>query len=219
MKKALEQGVLKYLAGVALAFTAGTADPAPELLKVPASLLTEVVEDVEESDWQPEARRRMLDLLVHDPRPAVRVRVCEALAGLWGESPDQVTELLRTLSHDGSAIVQAAAARGFGDVLARASALERIELVAEWTLSEEPAERQTLARALSATTPVLIGDLAIDQLTIDRDPAVRRWALVAAESHMRENPDFYLGLAIDLLDDPDPEVREEARRILAAESA
>jgi hypothetical protein len=218
MKKAIEQGILKYLAGVALAFAAGTVDPAPELRKVPESLLGDIVEEVEEAEWQPEARNRMLDLLTHDPRPMVRVRVSEAVVSVWNEVPDQAVVMLRRLVDDESGLVRAAAAAGLADVLARASVIERVALVAEWTISEKPTERLALARALCASTPVLIGDLAIDQLTRDPEPTIRRWALMAANSHLEDNPALYATLAHELLEDPDAEVRATARRILESVS-
>jgi hypothetical protein len=80
--------------------------------------------------------------------------------------------------------------------------------------SEESAERLALARALCASTPVLIGDLAIDQLSRDPQPAVRRWAMMAARNHLGDNPVLYTTLAHELLEDPDAEVRATAQRIL-----
>ncbi len=216
MKKPLEQGILKYLAGVALAFTAGSVDPAPELLRVPASLVGDIVEEVEEADWQPEARQRMLQLLTHDPRPMVRVRVSEAVSAIWTEAPNDASEMLRNLANDESGLVRAAAAATLADILARASLLDRVALVAEWTISEEATERRTLARALCAPTPVLIGDLAIDQLARDSEPTVRRWAMLAATRHFRDNPALYATVARGRLADPDLEVRSAAQRLLAA---
>ena len=214
MKSSLPQGVLKYLAAVAVAFTTGLVDPAPSLLELPAELLGEVVEEVEDDEWQPASRKLLLTLLAHDPRPFVRGHVAERADILWDDDPVETEILLGVLARDSSPQVRTAAGRGLERILERGSPLDRVMLVAKWTTSDAPSERAAIAAALRGPTPVLIEDLAIDQLARDPTHAVRRLAVEAAARHHPENPDAYARVIARLASDPVRSVRKRARHVL-----
>lgn len=213
MKSRFEQGLLKHLAAVAIAFGAGMA-PASGLLEIPTRVLDEIVEGIEALDWDRRDRHRLLSLLAHDRRPEVRARVALKVATLWSEAPDQTEQLLRQLARDRSAAVRAASASGVEHVLESAPPLQRIALVAEWCTSTTTRDRAAIAAALRAMTPVFIGDLAIELLARDPDARVRHLALRAAAQRVHEAPRRYAHLAISAASDPERRVRRSARRLL-----
>ena len=214
MKRRLEQGLLKHLAAAAIALSAGCYDPAEDLARIPSKVLDEVVDDIEDAEWERGDRLRLLTLLSHDRRVAVRARVAQHAAGLWSDSQGEIESLLQRLAADEAHTVRDAAANSFEQVLSQAPPVDRIRLVAEWATSEVRGQRRALARALRASTPVFIGDLAIEQLIRDASPAVRAYAAQALASHFEEDPRGYRQLAIELAADPVRRIRRGARRVL-----
>lgn len=213
MKKRFEQGVLRHLAAVAIAFGAGVA-PVEGLREIPVPVLGELVEAIGELDWTSENRRRLLSLLAHDGRAEVRSRVAEKASAVWHESPYQTEELLRRLVCDASPAVRSAAAVGVEQVLQDAPPFERIKLVAEWATSAVSQERAALAIALRGSMPLFVGDLAIELLATDPEPLVRRLALDAAAHRFHEDPTAYTRVAMRAAADPAVEVRQSAHRVL-----
>jgi hypothetical protein len=167
MQALLRQRVLKHLAALSVAASCGMIDPSSSLLEIPAELVTDIVAETEELGWSSEDRARMLHLLTSDPRALVRARVAEAAPNLWLGSPVAAEHLVRDLAKDRSPKVRRAAGQGLAAILERASSIERVELVCQWTVSTNAWERAAVARALDSLTPVLVTDLAIEQLASD----------------------------------------------------
>jgi len=75
----MNQRILRYLAAVAIAVSAGDVDPAPRLEQVPENVLADVVGELDGPDVEEQDRWRMLALLSGDIRPAVHKRVARAV--------------------------------------------------------------------------------------------------------------------------------------------
>ena len=207
------QRLLRHLVALSIAFGAGTAN-ASELAELPSEVLADLVAEVEQSDADRATKLGVLKLLSGDVRADVRARVAEAAACLWPDSKDQSLELVRSLAHDGSTKVRAAAANGLTRILYLASPAERVELVCNFAVAETPAERLALARALSSRVPVLVADLAIEQLANDDDPEIRAAAIRAGLQRIDEHPQIYRRLATERAADSDRNVRRAAKRLL-----
>jgi hypothetical protein len=86
--------------------------------------------------------------------------------------------------------------------------LSATQLVAAWSLSDDPLRRLAVANALAWTFP-LVGDaLVIDHLSRDGEPAVREASARAAWARRSTGGD--LGVLARLSHDADPQVREVA---------
>jgi hypothetical protein len=208
------QRLFRHLVALSIALGTGAASAA-ELDELPGDVLSDLVSEVEQADTDQRSKLGVLTLLAGDTRGDVRARVAEAAACLWPESKEDALELVRSLAHDKQPKVRAAAANGLMRLLYLASPAERVELVCTWTVAESVAERLTMARALSSKVPVLVTDLALDQLSNDLDPEVRAAAMRAALLRFDEDPLTYRRLAEERLADPDRNARRAARRLLA----
>jgi hypothetical protein len=207
------QRLLGHLVALSIAFGAGTASAA-ELDALPSEVISDLVAEVEQSDTDRGTKLGVLRLLARDSRADVRVRVAEAAACLWHESKEEALDLVRLLAHDGSPKVAAAAANGLTRMLYLASPAERIELVCNFAIADAPAERLAMARALSSRVPVLVADLALQQLSSDAEPEIRATALRSAQQRMKEDPATYRRMAEERITDSDRTVRRAARRLL-----
>lgn len=215
MKVHLSQRVLKHLATLSMAVACGVV-PGASLLRIPAEVVTALMEEVENDlDFSSDDRKRVLGLLSDDPRVLVRKRVAEASLALWPKASDAAQQLLKKLVNDPSRQVRAAAARALSTGLSLSPPIERVELVCKWTVSEGSEERAAVAKALSSATPLLVTDMAVEQLASDADAHVRRGAIRAAAFHFDENPELYRQIALSLVSDTNREVRRVARRLLA----
>ncbi len=207
------QRLLRHLVALSIALGAGTASAA-ELAELPSEVLSDLVSEVEQSDTDETTKLGVLKLLARDTRGDVRARVAEAAACLWPESREAALELLRKLAHDSSMKVRVAAANGLTRVLYLASPSERVEVVCDFAVAEAPAERLAMARALSSRVPVLVADLALQELATDTVPEIRAAALRAAQQRLEEGPATYRRLAEERITDSDRNVRRAARRLL-----
>lgn len=214
MRGSLWQGVLKYLALVSFAVSTGGIDPGPSLIRVPADVLLELVDDVDQLEGELADRRRILSLLARDRRVAVRAQVARTAAALWSEARDDCQRMLHQLADDSSPRVRAAAGVGLARVLEHAGPLERVSLVAEWALAPSPERRATLAVALARPVPVFIESVAIEHLANDARVEIRRLALWAARRRALDAPAAYRRIALTRTADDDLCVRRSARRLL-----
>jgi hypothetical protein len=208
------QRLFGHLVALSIALGTGTAG-ASELAELPSEVLADIVSEVEQSETDRDTRLGVLRLLSRDARGDVRARVAEAAACLWPDGKEEALELVRSLAHDGSPKVRAGAANGLSRALYLASPAERIEVVCNFAIAEAPAERLAMARALSSSVPVLVADLALQQLASDAQPEIRAAALRAALNRLEEDPATYRRLAEELVTDSDRNVRRAARRLLA----
>lgn len=196
----------RYLAALAFAVTAGGADPAGAMLDVPVALVPEALDDAELDLAQ---RKRVVALLAADPRAQVRVDAAVAA----GEARDEAT--LRRLAIDRDRAVRVAAGHGVGALLAASDPFERMRVVADWALADEPSRRAALARGLQHAGLEAVGlGPAIAHLACDRSVEVRRLALGAVAIHGRAD-DRHAAVARAALGDPDRRVRRLARRVVA----
>jgi hypothetical protein len=213
MQPSVRQRLVKRLAAIAVAGACGIIDPVVSLLGIPTTVLADVFDDDALEDDDDDCRQ-VVHLLVGDPRPAVRALVAEAAPTRLRRSFEEAHELVRQLASDSSARVRHAAAKGLASLLERASPIDRVEIVCQWTVSTLATERLAIARALRAGTPVLVADLAIEQLALDDDAQVRLAAVRAAARHSGESPEFYKELALKLTLDSSRLVRRGALRLL-----
>jgi hypothetical protein len=206
--------LFRHLVALSVALSAGSAQAKTELAELPSELLADLVSEVEQSDADRGSRLGVLRLLAHDERDEVRARVAEAASWLWSSDDPSALDLLRSLVHDPASKVRAAAANGLTRALYLASPVERVELVCNFATSASAAERLAVARALSSRVPVLVADLALEQLANDSEAEIRAAAVRAALERLEEAPDTYRRLAQDLREDSDRSVRRAARRLL-----
>jgi hypothetical protein len=213
----LRHKAFHYVVALAVAAGVGGIRPGSRLLQIPEDLVSEVVEAVGENEpeWSKDDRRRVLSVLASDPRSLVRIRVAEAAGALMPDFVTDAEKLLRGLANDHTPSVRAAAARGLELVLARATPIDRVELVCQWAASGRVAEREAVARSLRARVQTLVTDLVIEQLSRDGSAAVRLAALRAAAHHFDEHPRAYREVAERLTADKSRRVRRVARQLMA----
>jgi hypothetical protein len=206
--------VLKQLVALSIAASCGLLNPASSLLRIPRELVEGAIAEADES-LPSEERRRVLDLLSHDPRASVRARLAEVVVALWPEPRVEAQEVLRKLSHDDSASVRVAAGTALRTLVESVAPIARLELVCRWAVAEAREERAAAALALRSRVPVFASDLVLEQLALDAEPAVRGAAIEAIAHRFHENPELYRRLARDLSRDGDRGVQERALRVLA----
>jgi hypothetical protein len=205
--------MLTQLAAVAIGAGAGFFEPTASLLRIPESVLIEMVSGTTD---EPTEKRRYLKLLTMDARDGVRERVAQAAGPLAQRFPADAETLVRALSGDISPRVRSAASRALAELLESAPPFDRVALVARWSLSNHASERVAIARALRTRTPVFVSDLALAGLASDPDPRVRADAARSMARRIHEAPDTYLRTLAALSADDDPRVERTARRLLAA---
>jgi HEAT repeat protein len=192
---------------------AGGAAGSARLSSVSADALSELIQEVEESESSDPDRTNVLALLARDERARVRARVAEALGSLWPAPRQPAAAALRELSRDASPEVRFAASIGLARAIQRAAPVDRIELVSQWALSDNSAERAAIARALAHPVPVFMLDLVIEHLSGDAEPEVREAIARAAGAHFHQAPATYTRIASLLQADPDASVRSAARNL------
>jgi HEAT repeat protein len=210
MGESFKDGIGRALGALWVAASLGVSGPAA----LDAVASDGMVDGPEGGDGERAAAAQALARLASDPRAAVRVGVAQAIGDLSSHDLGISESLARQLADDRSLEVRAATGAGLADLLARAPALDRLRVVAEWAISPVAAERGVLARALCRPLACPATDLAIRQLATDASPEVRRFAVVAAARHQREHPQAYLEVAALLANDPDHDVRAAAARLL-----
>jgi HEAT repeat protein len=207
-------GARERLLSVAVAWLCGTVDPTAALAELPPELILDAIEDAEVASQPLHDRVSLLHLASHDPRVRVRSQVAASLATLPTEAGSATEGLIAILASDPAERVRQAAGRALASLLRRSSPAERVELLSRWTLSERATDRAAIARALAERLPVLLGDVAIEQLATDSVREVRAAAFDAALARFDELPATYLKLARAGANDEDGRVRELAHRML-----
>lgn len=210
------QGLLKRLAGLSL--ERATGEPcAAELLRLPQSLLEEVIGELERGGWALADRRPLMELLAEDPRPAVKRRLAQALARPWPSAPPGWVEpLLARLSVGAHGATRVITARSLSRYLAAVPPETRTEVLLRWATAASQASRATLARALCWRFPARLAPTVLGRLALDPEPAVRGLALVAACCRYHEWPEAYAALLKRLSVDRHPAVRRASRRAARA---
>jgi hypothetical protein len=216
MHSAIRQPLLKHLASIAIAVTAGL-DPGPGLQELPVQVVTELAEEAVGSDWESDDRRRLLRLLANDPRAPVRARVADVAGAVCDPTCEGAHEVLRDLVTDRVQRVREAVAHGLAELLGRASPCERTAIACEWVLSPEPSVRAAVASSLGMLgqrVPVVLSDLMLEVLATDDEPKVRVRAASALAQAVAHDPRANIGLLRRLVYDTDRNVREIARDAL-----
>jgi hypothetical protein len=218
MKATVYQKLLRHLALASISLSAGASTAAAALAEIPVDVASDLMDEIDDNDdnagWALHDRIGALSLLTHDPRPIVRSRVARSLRTLWDKAPDESLELVRLLLRDPDADVARTASAALSELLERASPARRIEIVCDFTVSSETAERAAIGRALARGTPAFVTDMAISELSRDTNAEVRALALTAAERHYGEAPGTYRALAMAASSDIDATVRAAAHRLL-----
>jgi hypothetical protein len=167
----------------------------------------------EKEDWETLFKR-----LASDSRSQVRSQAAQAAVAWWPTAGARAFAVIGALAADPALEVRAAAVRSLVTLLESASLPERIEHVCEWATSEDVAKRSAIAAALREPISVMVADLAIEQLARDTEPLIRRAALEAARSRLREDPQTYSRMIRELMSDPDRQIRHAAEQANNAES-
>ena len=207
-------GARERLLSVAVAWVCGTVDPAAALAELPPELVLEAIDDPDARNEALHDRVSILHLASHDPRVRVRSQVAASLQELPTEAGFATEVLIGVLARDPAERVRVAAGRAMASLLARSKPVERVEILSRWALSERPTDRAAIARALAERVPVLLSDVAIEQLAADPVREVRAAALEAAAARFDEQPAAYVKLARVAAIDDDGRVRDIAQRIL-----
>jgi HEAT repeat protein len=207
-------GARERLLSVAVAWLCGTVDPAAALAGLPPELVLDAIDDSDALNAALHDRVSLLQLASHDPRVRVRSQVAASLEKLPSEAGFATEALIGALAADPAERVRVAAGRALAGLLSQSTPVERVEVLSRWVLSERPTDRAAIARALGARVPVLLCDVAIEQLAADTAREVRAAAMEAAAARFDELPATYLKLARAAAADGDGRVREIAMRIL-----
>ena len=200
----------RLVAAVTLAL--GTGTPGSAGARLPEEVLAEWVEA--ELENEPETPLRAVSKADH-----AAARAQAIVTSLWLRHKEDGETLLRTLSRHESAAVRIGAAAALGKIIELASAIERIELVCRWTVSEDAFERTAIARALGLPTPVFVADLAIAELAKDPVPEVRAAVVRAVRHHFYEDEAAFARVAAALARDPELSVRRAAAELCAVEQS
>jgi len=171
-----------------------------------------VLEDLEDEQWAPEDRRKLLELLSKDERSAVRLAVVEALVSGQDFTESDET-MLRELAADDDPVVRRKAAMALGFALERQGAAHRLATLADWSLDGEQRVRIAVARVLDGALFVPAADSILAHLVRDPEPAVRYRALRASASRFSHDPGLVSQIAQQALQDDDRKVRQLARRL------
>ena len=206
MSASTHHRIRKRLAAASLAI--GTTNMPPAVASTEA--LVELVAGGDAVALEEDERLSLLALLSVDSRAVVRARAASALHVAW-RAPDEAAAVLQGLVSDPDEGVRLAASDGLAALLAATSPVARVELVCRWSVSPVGAEREAIARALVRSTPVLVADVAIEQLAQDELPRVRVLAARAAAAHYAEDPATYRRLLVGLAMDADEQVRAAVR--------
>jgi HEAT repeat protein len=216
MRRLVKRRFLAHLTATSLVLATGTAGAATQqvpLRELPTQVISDLIDDAEQTDPSDPHRAAVLGEIAKDPRYTVRAEVAEALSLLWPDR-EATLALLRTLANDRSADVRAATSLGLARTLERARPLERIELVSELALSPHSRERLAVARALSRSVPVLVRPSVVEHLSNDPNPRTRAALTNVMAAHFREDPVRYQRVAERLLRDSDRGVRARAQSLL-----
>jgi len=207
-------GARERLVSVAVAWLCGSVDPSAALAELPAELVLDAIDDANVADQPVHDRVSLLHLAVHAPRVRVRSQVAASLEKLPGDAGFAAEGLIAVLAGDPSERVRVAAGRALAGFLSRCPPAERVELLSRWALSERATDRAAIARALAERGPVLLSDVAVEQLASDSVGEVRAAAFEAAAARFDELPATYLKIARAGTADDDVRVRELAHRML-----
>ncbi|MEN9578659.1 MAG: hypothetical protein RJA70_1668 [Pseudomonadota bacterium] len=216
----------KRLSG--LAFCAGSAatlllssgavagEPRPLL---PEAVISQVL-DAEDKGLDKTSQRRLLHLLVDDPRAAVRIHAADATGDLSGVADAVFAQgILRKLSEDSHGAVRSAAARALGQRLRRLTGVSAMSCAAEWVFSRSATQRECIAQAMLLTDEAVWNEHLLEQLITDESGAVRRAATRALSRRYQAEPDRYGWLLSAALTDTDAKVRRLAQRVAAGRAA
>ncbi|MFC1641827.1 hypothetical protein ACFL5O_03935 [Myxococcota bacterium] len=210
------KNLLRYLIGPTLASGVGLA--AGVLGQVPEPVVVGVLTQAWGSDWEDEGRTRLLSVLAADPREPVRWAVADAIGG-GGEWDSELLDILQKLAADSAACVRNAAAAALPILLESATILRRLEVIAAWAVSAETGLRVAASRALASTLTIPAADLVLELLASDRNPEVRRGALMAVRERFSLFSDVACRISEPCLYDPQPSVRRLARRLFVQSQA
>lgn len=140
-----------------------------------------------------------------------------ALERPWTASPPAGMEtLLARLASRARGASRVAVARSLARFLTAVTPARRTEVLLRWAMSDSPARRATLARALCWRVPSRLTQTVLARLAVDPEPAVRAVALVAACCRYDEDPEAYAALLKRLSVDRHPAVRRAGRRAAMA---
>ena len=180
----LSQALLKRLAVLTVAVYGGGGDAvaavSSELSAVEPDVLTALLEPSEIDAFESRSRPRILRLVALDQRPALRRYLAENLGRYELPPGPDARGLLEALAHDSSPVVQRTMAVQLGMLLERWPLFDRMELIADWSLSSDTELRLAMARALCRPVAAWGVRTALQLLSQDDDSWVRQAALSAA---------------------------------------
>jgi len=171
-----------------------------------------LVDEAESGDLDLQLDRvSLMRRLAVSPSRALRAQVAKVAAVA---EPDGAQALLRQLAHDPAGSVRLAAARGLARYMDHADAWQRASIESRWARAPREDERVAFALALGHVRPDFLTDLALQELSSDPRPRVRRAALATARELLPLQPDAYVRIAAARLDDLDRRTRKLARSAL-----
>ena len=204
-----------YLAGVAMTLGpsgAGAAEPL-DLSEIPESVLNGFLDDVDGEFWQVGDVVELAAVLSDDSRRSVKRRVAKLLSHVQRNDPPARTEaVFLHLAREGEPSVRRIVAENLSTWLRECDEMTRTNVISTWSLHEDWTVRQTAAMALGNGVPMQVGALtAVEHLSFDTHPRVRRAAAAAARSLFRMHPETCSVILQRLSRDAERSVRRAAR--------
>ena len=138
---------------------------------------------------------KLADFLEDSPsksKSLKRRKLADMLDELVSHCPEQVEALLLRLTRETGDRDQTFAANRLICLLRSALPMERIRLLADWTLDSHPGPREVIASALVPIAPVLGEVSALALLSSDDVPAVRQAAAQAMGARLSNHPLTYI---------------------------
>jgi hypothetical protein len=174
------QIVLRRLACICVGMSLATSVAvAQDLATIPTRKLAEVVDDAEDDTCDDNDRERLMELLGHDARASIRMRVAESLAIKPLPLSPSVESVLIALTSDESLVVSAVAVSALRSTLLKMDPLERSATVLEWAVADDPMHRLAAAKVIKHPMQILAIHQVFEALSLDERSDVR---LVAQDS-------------------------------------
>lgn len=170
--------VLKSLVVLMVAGSVSLAEATSALAQVPVQELSNLLGEDSDQDWTDAEKRELARLLASDNRPAVRFTLAAALSRAAAGSEDEL-ELIAALSRGTEEPVRRAASVALAAHLRQKPALQRLQVLTDWALSDEVCLREVAARTMAEQLAVPAADAVLEQLMADSASKVREQACEA----------------------------------------
>jgi HEAT repeat protein len=176
LERGLRQKLLCHLAALALAAGSASAAAAADLDQIPRGMLEDLLDDLEGDDWQERDLVRLVDLLLGDQRPEVRLHAAQLLGKPPGTRSPRREALLRRACADPNPEVRRTACSALGTWLRGLCPFQQVDVLLGLGTDGSATLREAAARVVGAGLDAPLADTVLEQLARDPEPSVRRAA-------------------------------------------